>query len=182
MSTQQSLSFLRPYLWTPLRSNSSYLRVYTTCRSTSRGRVAQLDRRRYSTNLKPAVDDAVSCEERESGRSVDVAARIKELKDFNALKYPRIGHDGPPSVRVPDFITKYQYLESGASADSEVTLHGRVHSIRRAGSKLVFIDIVSEFKRVQGLVNIGRLEDVDVEQFKNLARLLRRGDHIRKPP
>lgn len=56
---------------------------------------------------------------------------------------------------------------------------GRIHSIRRAGSKLVFIDVVSEFDRVQGLVNLGRLRGVSVEQFKDLARLLRRGDHIR---
>lgn len=82
-------------------------------------------------------------------------------------------------MRVPDFRAKYQDIQQGVVAEEEVTLRGRVESVRRAGSKLVFIDVRSEFENVQGLCNLGKLVDGTTGSgLKNLARLLNRGDII----
>ncbi|KAK3299967.1 uncharacterized protein B0H64DRAFT_421384 [Chaetomium fimeti] len=105
-------------------------------------------------------------------------ARQQELEQANALKYPRLRHHGPP-MRIPDFREKYAGIQQGAVAEEDVTLHGRVDSIRRASSKLVFLDIGSEFERVQGVCNFGKLVDgTTVPGLKGLAALLKRGDII----
>ncbi|KAG7293406.1 hypothetical protein NEMBOFW57_003456 [Staphylotrichum longicolle] len=106
------------------------------------------------------------------------SARQQELEKANALSYPRLRHNGTP-MRIPDFRNKYAHIEQGVVAEEEVTLHGRVESIRRAGSKLVFLDIKGEFERVQGVCNFGRLVDgTTVKDLKALAQLLNRGDII----
>jgi lysyl-tRNA synthetase class 2 len=105
-------------------------------------------------------------------------ARQQELEQANALKYPRLRHHGPP-MRIPDFREKYADIEHGVVAEEEVTLHGRVESVRRAGSKLVFLDLKAEFERVQGVCNFGKLSDgTTLPGLKALARLLNRGDII----
>ncbi|KAK4155565.1 hypothetical protein C8A00DRAFT_13423 [Chaetomidium leptoderma] len=105
-------------------------------------------------------------------------ARQQELEQANALKYPRLRHNGPP-MRIPDFREKYAAIQQGVVAEEEVTLHGRVESVRRAGSKLVFLDLRGEFERVQGICNFGKLVDgTTIPGLKELARLLNRGDII----
>ncbi|KAH6853351.1 hypothetical protein B0I37DRAFT_440511 [Chaetomium sp. MPI-CAGE-AT-0009] len=105
-------------------------------------------------------------------------ARQQELEQANALKYPRLRHHGPP-MRIPDFREKYAGIQQGAVAEEDVTLHGRVDSIRRASSKLVFLHLGSEFERVQGVCNFGKLVDgTTVTGLKGLAALLKRGDII----
>ena len=105
-------------------------------------------------------------------------ARQQELEHANALKYPRLRHNGPP-MRIPDFRHKYRQIPQGTVAEEEVTLHGRIQSVRRAGSKLVFFDLKGEFESVQGICNLGKLTDgTAVRGLKELARLLNRGDII----
>jgi len=82
-------------------------------------------------------------------------------------------------MRIPDFRSKYADIPQGVVAEEEVTLHGRIESVRRAGSKLVFLDLKGEFERVQGICNFGKLVDgTTVAGLKELARLLNRGDII----
>ncbi|EAQ93679.1 hypothetical protein CHGG_01914 [Chaetomium globosum CBS 148.51] len=105
-------------------------------------------------------------------------ARQQELEQANALKYPRLQPNGRP-MRVPDFRKKYADVQHGDVAEEEVTLHGRVDSIRRASSKLVFLHLESEFERTQGVCNFGKFEDgTSVDALKDLAALLKRGDII----
>ncbi|KAL1839866.1 hypothetical protein VTJ49DRAFT_1052 [Mycothermus thermophilus] len=105
-------------------------------------------------------------------------ARQQELEQAGALKYPRLRHNGTV-MRIPDFRTKYADIAEGTVAEDEVTLHGRVESVRRAGSKLIFLDLRGEFERVQGICNFGKLEDgTPLPRLKELARLLSRGDII----
>ncbi|KAK4170091.1 hypothetical protein QBC43DRAFT_374429 [Cladorrhinum sp. PSN259] len=107
-------------------------------------------------------------------------ARQQELEQANALKYPRLQHNAAaPPMRIPDFRAKYDHIQKDTVVEEEVTLRGRVESVRRAGSKLVFLNIRGEFEHVQGLCNLGKLVDgTTVPEFKNLARLLNRGDII----
>ncbi|KAK3693516.1 hypothetical protein B0T22DRAFT_450009 [Podospora appendiculata] len=108
-------------------------------------------------------------------------ARQHELTQANALKYPRLRHDnGGVPMRIPAFREKYKHVESGTMADEEVVLHGRLQSVRRASSKLVFLVLKSEFEQVQGMCNLRKLEaaGATLESFKQLARLLNRGDIV----
>lgn len=59
---------------------------------------------------------------------------------------------------------------------------GRVSSVRRAGARLVFLDIVQDGYRVQLLCNIKNLKqykDTDGSEFRNCLQRIRRGDHLR---
>ncbi|KAK3985377.1 hypothetical protein QBC44DRAFT_335216 [Cladorrhinum sp. PSN332] len=107
-------------------------------------------------------------------------ARQQELEQANALKYPRLQHNAAaPSMRIPDFRAKYDHIQKDTVVEEEVTLRGRIESVRRAGSKLVFLNIRGEFEHVQGLCNLGKLVDgTTVPEFKNIARLFSRGDII----
>lgn len=105
-------------------------------------------------------------------------ARQQELEQADALKYPRLRHNAVP-MRIPEFRDKYGLIQSGVVADEEVTLYGRVGSVRAASSKLLFIDLRGEFERVQGLCNLRRFVDgTTVDSLKRLSRLLNRGDII----
>jgi len=82
-------------------------------------------------------------------------------------------------MRIPEFRAKYDYIQKDTVVEEEVTIRGRLESVRRVGSKLVFLDIKGEFEHLQGLCNLGKLVDgTAVSDFKNLARLLNRGDII----
>lgn len=105
-------------------------------------------------------------------------ARQQELEQANALKYPRLRHNGTP-MRIPEFREKYAGIQQGEFAEEDVTLHGRVQSVRRAGSKLIFFDLKGEFERVQGNCNLRKLVDGTTSRgLKELSRLLNRGDII----
>ncbi|KAK3393844.1 hypothetical protein B0H63DRAFT_387501 [Podospora didyma] len=112
-------------------------------------------------------------------RFYHVAARQQELVQANALKYPRINNDGVP-MQIPVFREKYKHVEQGTFGEEEVTLRGRIQSVRRASSKLVFLVIKSEFEHVQGLCNFRKLEaaGATLDSFKELSRLLTRGDIV----
>lgn len=63
---------------------------------------------------------------------------------------------------------------------SSLIVLGRLYSSRIAGSKLVFLDVVQDGSRVQGLLNLGRLQahNVQADQFKEFYHLARRGDIV----
>lgn len=109
-------------------------------------------------------------------------ARFQELEKANALKYPRIQHqDAAPPMRIPVFREKYQHVKEGEIIEGEeVVVHGRLQSIRRAGSKLAFLGLRNEFEDLQGMCNVRQLEaaGVDCSGFKSLVQLLNKGDII----
>lgn len=114
------------------------------------------------------------------GVSHDVKARIQELMAKEAFKYPRIQRD-ERAISVEEFRTKYAGLRPGESVEQEVvTVRGRIYSVRIAGSKLAFLDIVQNGQRVQGLFKFGRLSDngVTAEELAEFPKLVRRGDVI----
>jgi lysyl-tRNA synthetase class 2 len=59
-------------------------------------------------------------------------------------------------------------------------LVGRLQSVRRASSKLVFLDLTGEFEHIQAMCNFRKLEPtgVDLNAFKDVSKLLRRGDLV----
>ena len=104
-------------------------------------------------------------------------ARHRELVQANALKYPRIRHDGVP-MRIPVFREKYEHIQHGTLAEDEVIVRGRVQFVRLASSKLVFVALKSEFEQLQAMLSFKRLEaaGVPLNEFKEWSKLLNRGD------
>ena len=109
------------------------------------------------------------------------SARQQELEQAEALKYPRIRHDAGTPMRIPAFRNKFDHVQIGQRADEVVVVRGRVQHIRRAGSKLVFFELRSEFERVQGMCNLRILEEaegVTRDDLKAFARRVNRGDIV----
>lgn len=109
-------------------------------------------------------------------------ARQHRLSEANSLKYPRLQHEGQ-AMRVPEFRERYRAVGIGTTAEDEVVLRGRIHSIRQASSKLFFFQFTSEFESVQALCNLGKLEEqgVTLADFKKCSKILQRGDIICMP-
>lgn len=55
---------------------------------------------------------------------------------------------------------------------------GRVHSVRAAGSKLLFVDVENSGQIAQVVCNLGVLQDAGLsqEQFKAFKHVIRKGD------
>jgi lysyl-tRNA synthetase class 2 len=112
-----------------------------------------------------------------------IQERIQELKSSDKLSYPRIHHNIPPT-RIPDFREKFEKVErqdlQSLPTDAVYAVHGRVMAVRRHGSKLAFIDIRHDFRPLQVMVDLGRLErdGHNVADVKDLLKVLKRGDAI----
>ena len=87
-----------------------------------------------------------------------------------------------PSMRINEFVARFQDLEANARAEEhDIRLCGRVSRIRRASSKLVFVDIISEDTVVQVLASRNWFEDSagdgdSAAQFRRVVNAIRRGD------
>lgn len=174
MSAASSLRFLSPRLCRDVSASSraAYVRFYS---------------------IAKGVEAPALVARTQSG---DVAKRILELRGVRALEYPRIVQDSK-AFSCAEFRERYHLLRGGEVREGEtVTLRGmsargrhdrlvlirvgRIYASRIAGSKLVFIDLVQDGKKVQGLCNLKRLAALGVtpEDFKAFYHLVRRGDII----
>jgi lysyl-tRNA synthetase, class II len=112
-----------------------------------------------------------------ASRAVTVERRVQKLRDYSMLKFPRLVHKGT-RMTIPAFRQEFQDEES-LPVPKEITLQGRVMTVRRSGSKLVFFHILGGYQQVQVMVNLGALSSpLDVESFKKALHTLRRGDII----
>jgi lysyl-tRNA synthetase, class II len=159
-----------------------YLRL--PCRllaSRTTARSFHLWRQDGTNRLRSAVGET-------EGRSTAVAepeTKEPESEQTQSLRvirkeYPRLVHRARP-MSVPRFREKYENIQRETINLDEVTVYGRVTSIRRHGAKLMFIDIVNEFERVQAMVvwgNCSKTPGLTMGKFKMFARLIERGDHI----
>ncbi|EFW98644.1 lysyl-tRNA synthetase [Grosmannia clavigera kw1407] len=204
------LGFLRPYAAQSLRpvvptsrGRTAYLRLYQSmCSSTSSPRQKQKQQqqqqqRQYDVGCRrrrPYGTAAGEGTEQESTTELQdrsaIALRVQELREADALHYPRYE---PVVARqsVPVFRATFAGVtEDGEAAESRrVELSGRVMSVQRLGAKLVFLKLLDEGEQVQVMCNLRQLADGEDEAkgssqavtpaaFKTAARLLQRGDHI----
>ncbi|KAK7743502.1 mitochondrial lysine-tRNA synthetase [Cytospora paraplurivora] len=171
------LHFLRPYAFQPLVTGpasgcSAYLRFYDLARQNFR----IPHQRNKSTKPKTSEPDVYNPKK----RSALMAFRIKELREANALSYPRLKRYGEP-MTISRFKAEYEprVKEYPESLKDIVTIGGRIRSISRLGRKLFFLRLVMDGSTVQALLNMSKLIDgTEVEQLMQLSRLLQRGDHI----
>lgn len=178
---------LRPYTsQVPVTNAAGYRRFYTILSAkcprhhVSRAHLSLVSPSRpYSTQLPKDIKDPAAEAEAQTpaARSKATDTRIQKLKDLNALRYPRLDHvKGPKKMSVPLF--REWYLNARLKDDEEVLLYGRVLSVRRMSSKLVFITIEHEFQTVQVMFAFGNIPEAPVEQYKETLRALLRGDSV----
>ncbi len=55
-----------------------------------------------------------------------------------------------------------------------------MRSVRKGGSKLLFVDLVQDNRSVQGIINVQGLEEHDPLEHRNIRQYLQRGDIICK--
>ncbi|EER43374.1 lysyl-tRNA synthetase [Histoplasma capsulatum H143] len=104
--------------------------------------------------------------------------RITEIRNVYHEPYPRMTVD-KRSISSDEFHSKYDYLKPNETAEQDyVVIYGRIQSARIAGSKLIFLDLVQNGRKVQVLCNQRHLDGMGVtpEKFKQFYHLLRRGD------
>ncbi|KAI2630413.1 lysyl-tRNA synthetase [Hypomontagnella submonticulosa] len=191
MENGQYMRFLRPYLFQlPSRSVAVYARFFSASsqgfskpRNSHRSclQTSVCNRKIHNSTAKSSISANPSTPENNlvnSGRQSTVDNRIQKLKDHDALHYPRLG-SRPNKISIPDFRAKYQYVAT-TPASEEVVLEGRVMSVRRSGSKLVFITIMGGYQRVQVMVSLNQLSDPKPEpqHFREALYPFLRGDII----
>ncbi|KAI8965462.1 lysyl-tRNA synthetase [Daldinia sp. FL1419] len=186
------LKFLRPYLFQiPAPRAAVYARFFSAShRDPARGKVSHsstsqnVSRNRciHSSALKKSAAANPDAPEVDSiapvTRQINVDLRVQKLKEYNALHYPRLG-SRPRRISIPSFRQMYEN-EAVAHFSEEVVLEGRVMSVRRSGSKLVFLTIVGEYQKVQVMISLGQLLDPkpELKQFKDALHPFLRGDIV----
>lgn len=81
------------------------------------------------------------------------------------------------SSTLGDFIETYSYLENDKTlTDVTEYVAGRVHSVRKAGSKLVFYDLRGDGYKLQVKISLGSYQNAD--NFKLDTEKIHRGDII----
>lgn len=187
MDSTQSLRFLRPYLFgLPPANRAVYARLFSAsctkaCNqplpcATKQKRAFHVGGMRRSTGSKSiASEDELATV---TTRAATVEGRVRKLQEYDALRFPRLDNR-TNRMTVPTFRQMFED-EASIPASEEVTLEGRIMSIRRAGSKLVFFHILGGYQLVQVMVHLGSLASpsLDPEVFKKTLHPLRRGDII----
>ena len=103
-------------------------------------------------------------------------AMIKKLK--NEEEYFPYPHKWNLTHTLPKAVQEYdpKCIEKGIFLEDEVSLAGRVSSIRASSKKLYFIDIISEEAKIQIFANLAKYGDS--EDFKKIMTIIKRGDII----
>ncbi|KAG0174210.1 lysyl-tRNA synthetase [Apophysomyces sp. BC1034] len=102
--------------------------------------------------------------------------RSKSIRQLRESQQPNpYPHKFQVQLSLPEFIAKYQNLETGQRLDEEViTVAGRIHNKRASGAKLRFYDLHAENVKVQIMASAQDAEG----DYTTIHDLLRRGDIV----
>lgn len=160
--SRPSLQILRPYL---SRSTSclkpQYAQVYLSVQH----------------RLKHTTSDAFTGpHDAEKQKRLDQLKNIKPLGDYHPqLVYPAAAE----ALSLRDFNARFADIHD--TKTENVSVFGRVRSVRLSGSKLMFLDIERDNQRLQVMVERKKLSQDDSEEnFKALKKVARVGDWICK--
>ncbi|ESZ91431.1 hypothetical protein SBOR_8185 [Sclerotinia borealis F-4128] len=178
MSSLTGLRFLRPYLYhdiLPVKP-AAYARLFSTHYCLLRDKKSKVHDS-TGPKAKQLKEEGVKGQD-SSG------VRIKKLQDVGALRYPRI-EEVDKNVSVKSCLVSCAALPCGdMNVAKTLTLHGRVESVRKSGSKLVFVNMIEDGYSIQleaesGLIS--KMQNVNVQipiPFERLSKIIQRGDII----
>ena len=103
------------------------------------------------------------------------SAAVQELKKSEATHpYPHKFH---VSMSLENFLEKYGHLKDGETLDNDnLSVAGRIHSIRESGAKLIFYDLRGEGVKLQVMAN-AKMYHSEAD-FELVTGRIRRGDII----
>lgn len=90
-------------------------------------------------------------------------------------------HKFQTSMSIPEFVAKYESLESGTQVDDTVvSIAGRLTRVSASSSKLRFYDLTADEAKVQIIANLQnhKVEDNNNEEFGSIHDRFNRGDII----
>ena len=103
-------------------------------------------------------------------------AFVNQQKEKGVNPYP---HKFAVSISLTDYIEKYGHLEIGHIEQSIVEcVSGRVHAKRQQGTKLVFLDLRAEGKKIQVMANLAYYQNGNEEAFAADIGKIKRGDIV----
>ncbi|KAI1426777.1 hypothetical protein F5Y12DRAFT_257648 [Xylaria sp. FL1777] len=186
METSQCLRFLRPYLFGPPPANrAAYSRLFASCTNTHGKCFSCLAQQKRAfhiagTRQSSHIESSIPVNELATAatRAATVKRRVQKLQEYDVLQFPRLDCR-TDRMTIAAFRQKFED-EASTPASENITLEGRIMTIRRAGSKLVFINILGGYQQVQVMVHLGSLASpsLEPEDFKKALHPLRRGDII----
>ncbi|KAF1922885.1 lysyl-tRNA synthetase [Didymella exigua CBS 183.55] len=160
MMSRPSLHFLRPYLYRGISSHRpQYAQAYLS---------VQCRFKHVSADAFTGPHDV------EKQKRLDQLKNIKPLGEYHPqLIYPA----GAEPLSLRDFNARFADIQ-GTKAEN-VSVFGRVRSVRLSGSKLMFLDLERDTQRLQIMVERKKLSEHDSdEKFKSLKKVARVGDWI----
>lgn len=111
-------------------------------------------------------------------------ANRKAIISKNADQYYKplsdIRYSDVKRLRIPEFreqFTNYKFPEGVNRIDEEYTVEGKIHSIRKSGKGMIFIDLIQDYEKVQ-LVLMNKLVGVTKDEFSEYHDSFKRGDFI----
>ncbi|KAF3002387.1 hypothetical protein E8E13_001953 [Curvularia kusanoi] len=158
--SRSSLQFLRPYLCRGTQSlRPQHAQAYLS-----------VQRRLKHVN----ADAFTGPHDVEKQKRLDQLKNIKPLGEYHPqLVYPA----GAEALSLRDFNARFADIQE--TKTENVSVFGRVRSVRLAGSKLMFLDIERDTQRLQIMVERKKLsEDDSEEKFKSLRKVARIGDWV----
>ncbi|KAJ4375561.1 mitochondrial lysine-tRNA synthetase [Didymella sp. IMI 355093] len=158
--SRTSLRFIQPYLY---RS--------TQCPKPRQAQVYLSVQRRFK---QTSADAFTGPHDVEKQKRLDQLKNIKPLGDYHPqLVYPA----GAEALSLRDFNARFAGIQE--TKTENVSVFGRVRSVRLSGSKLMFMDIERDTQRLQIMVERKKLTGDDSEEkFKSLKKVARIGDWI----
>lgn len=95
-------------------------------------------------------------------------------------RWPRLVTPSAPVKSYRDFHQSHRALALGQTEVQETQVRGRVWSIRTAGNKLAFVDLMQDNLKLQAVFNYNdlRQEETQPEELKKFVHNLKRGDII----
>ncbi|KAJ4330830.1 mitochondrial lysine-tRNA synthetase [Ascochyta clinopodiicola] len=161
--SRPALHFLRPYLYRGAHSlkpqhAQAYLSVQRRLKHVA------------------AADAFTGPHDVEKQKRLDQLKHIKPLGDYHPqLVYPVDAE----VISLRDFNAKFADIQETQAEN--VSVFGRVRSVRLLGSKLMFLDIERDNQRLQIMVERKKLDqDGSEELFKSLKKVARIGDWVCK--
>jgi len=101
------------------------------------------------------------------------------LTIFNSInKFNPWPHKFQTTLDIPEYIKKYSYLTNNEKSEDIQNIAGRIMTIRKQSSNLLFIDIIQNQQKLQ-IVAIKKVyEPIDDFDFSKLISVIKRGDII----
>lgn len=119
------------------------------------------------------------------GNVLDSTIRREMILQDNGLYYPTIDEARSSSLNVmrvnqfrSQFLNQnYQNMANKMNENENVTLEGRISSIRKAGRAMYFIDVLQDDVKVQFVAN-SKLMNLEPKIFDEIHSFLKKGDII----